>query len=110
MLKEEFRVTNGSFVALSNKCYHLEDDDCKVTKSALKGISNNDLTHEDFMEALYNDREVTAKQVRFQYNKSRDMMTMIEQRKKALNTVYTKMFVKDDLISVEPLSINGKYL
>ena len=111
MLKCEFRIRNGSFIALSNKCYHLYDEDKQVKKSALKGISKEtQISHSDFLEVLYKDRFLTQDQVRFQYNKKRGIMVMVSQRKKALNSVYTKMKVKNDLVSIEPLSLNGLFL
>ena len=111
LLKCEFRIRNGSFIALSNKCYHLYDEDMHVKKSASKGISRETkISHRDFLEVLYKDRFFSRDQVRFQYNKKRDIMVMFSQRKKALNAVYTKMKVKDDLVTVEPLSLNGSFL
>ena len=111
MLKQEFKITNGSFVALSNKCYHLYDEDARVVKTALKGISrDNDISHQDFLQVLYQNRLLRRDQVRFQYSKQRDMMTMVSQKKKALNSVYTKMCVGDDFVSVQPLSLNGSFL
>ena len=111
MLKCEFSIRRGSLVALSNKCYHLYDEEQKTFKSALKGISRqSEICHQDFLEVLYKDHLLTRDQVRFQYDKKRDMMTLVSQRKKALNSVYTKMRVMDDHVSVQPLSKNGSFL
>ena len=111
MLKKEFQVDNGSFIALSSKCYHLLDRTTLFEKKALKGIhSDSVITHQDFYNCLYHNETVTRNQVRFHYNKKLDMMTLINQNKKALNSIYTKMCVKNDFVSIEPLKLNGKFL
>ena len=111
MLKEEFRVLDGSFVGLSSKCYHVFDKNSGCSKMALKGIQKeSSITQKDFLDLLYKEEQVIRKQVRFQYSKRTDMMTVVSQEKKALNSIYTKMCVDDDRVSITPLNRNGKFL
>ena len=111
LLKEEFRVLNGSFVGLSSKCYHVFDKSNGCSKIAMKGIQKeSNITQKDFLDLLYKDEQVVRNQVRFQYSKQHDMMTVVSQEKKALSSIYTKLCVQDDRVSIKPLSRNGKFL
>ena len=42
------------------------------------------------------------------FNKNRNEMDIIQQNKLALNSCYLKLFVNDDLVSVSPLTKDGK--
>ena len=78
---------------------------------ALKGIHREtNISQNDFLQSLYKEEPVIRSQVRFQYSKKKDMMTVLAQEKKAINSIYTKMYVEDDRVSIKPLFRDGKYL
>ena len=68
------------------------------------------MTHEHFLDSLYNQTEVRRKQNRMAFNQKRNEMDIIEQNKLALNSCYVKLFVNDDLVTVTPLQKDGKLL
>ena len=95
----------------SSKCYSLFDEAGKHSKQATKGIRISDeLNHDLFLSALYSGDTHYSKQVRMNFSKKYGSMTVIEQRKKALNTTFTKMHVNSDLITITPHKLNGVYL
>ena len=68
------------------------------------------MTHDHFLDSLYNQTEVRRKQNRMCFNQKRNEMDIIEQNKLALNSCYLKLFVNDDLVTVTPLKKHGKLL
>ena len=111
LFKDEAIVTDGSFVALSSKCYSLKDNLSNQSKKATKGIHNTDeIHHELFLSSLYENKAIFAKQTRMNFNKPHGTMAIIEQRKRALNNIFTKLDVKDDWVTIEPLKKNMKFI
>ena len=95
----------------SSKCYSLFDETGKNSKKATKGIrSSDELNHDLFLSALYSDSKHYSKQMRMNFSKKYGSMTIIEQRKKALNTTFTKMYVNPDSITITPHKLNGVYI
>ena len=95
----------------SSKCYSLYDEVGQDSKKATKGIRNSDeLNHDLFLSALYSDSNYHSKQVRMNFSKKYGSMTIIEQRKKALNSAFTKLHVNPDLVTITPHKLNGVYL
>lgn len=68
------------------------------------------MTHDHFLDSLYNQTEIRRKQNRMSFNQKRNEMDIIEQNKLALNSCYVKLFVNDDLVTVTPLKKDGKLL
>ena len=66
------------------------------------------MTNEHFLDCLYKGTEIRRKQNRMAFNKKRNEMDIIQQNKLALNNCYLKLFVNDDLVSVSPLTKDGK--
>ena len=96
---------------LSPKCYSLLCRDTESIKRGLKGVhTRTEISHQVFEAALYEKKEHTVKQSRFQYDSKNAKINLIQQSKIALNTVLTKVKVLEDNIRLEPLSKNGKYL
>ena len=111
LFKNEAVVTDGSFVALSSKCYSLKDNFGDQSKQATKGIHQaTELHHELFLSSLYDNETVYADQTRMNFTKTHGTMAIINQRKRALNNIFTKLDVKDDLVSVEPLKKRSKFI
>ena len=111
LFKNEAVVTDGSFVALSSKCYSLKDNLSNQSKQATKGIQNSDdIHHELFLSSLYENTDVFSNQTRMNYSKKHGTMAIIQQRKRALNNIFTKLDVKDDWVTIEPLKKNGKFV
>ena len=74
-MKKEFEVDNGSAVFLSPKCYDIFDNDDENNKRALKGIqSDSTLTHQHYIDALYNNKQHPRTQCRFQFDKKISQM------------------------------------
>lgn len=65
---------------------------------------------QDFHDSLYMNVNPTTKQYRFNFDKKKSQMTLITQTKPALNSNLTKLRVADNLVSVEPLRKDGKYI
>ena len=111
LFKEEAMVKDGSFVALSSKCYSLKDNTGRQSKQATKGINQTaNLNHDLFLSSLYEKEIVYADQSRMNFSKKQGSMTIIKQRKRALNNIFTKLEVKDDLITVQPLKKKSKFI
>ena len=111
LFKNEAVVTEGSFVALSSKCYSLKDNDGNQSKQATKGIhQSTNLNHDLFLSSIYGNTTVHTDQTRMNFAKKHGTMAIINQRKRALNNIYTKMDVKDDLVTVEPLKKMSKFI
>ena len=68
------------------------------------------MTHDHFLDSLYNQTEIRRKQNRMSFNQKRNEMDIIQQNKLALNSCYVKLFVNDDLVTVTPLKKDGKLL
>ena len=68
------------------------------------------MTHDHFLDSLYNQTEIRRKQNRMSFNQKRNEMDIIQQNKLALNSCYVKLFVNDDLVTITPLKKDGKLL
>ena len=111
LFKDEAVVTDGSFVALSSKCYSLKDNILNQTKQATKGIRNSkEIRHEHFLSSLYENNEVFSNQTRMNFSKPHGTMAIIQQRKRALNNIFTKLDVTDDWVTIQPLKKNKKFI
>ena len=111
LFKYEALVTNGSFVALSSKCYSLKDNISNQSKQATKGIHQSEKTHHDlFLSSLYEDNDIYSNQLRMNFAKKYGTMAIVQQRKRALNNIFTKLRVDDDLISISPLKKNNQFI
>ncbi len=92
-----------------SKCYNIIDRDTLNIKRGLKGINRETLmTHEHFLESLYEHKEIRRIQNRMIFNQPRNEMDIIEQNKLALNSFYMKLYVNDDLVSISPLRKDGE--
>ena len=111
LFKDEAVVTNGSFVALSSKCYSLKDNLSNESKQATKGVRHCEgLRHELFLKSLYNNDDVYTDQCRMNFAKKHGTMAILNQRKRALNNMFTKLKVEDDMVTITPLKKNGRFI
>ena len=111
LFKDEALVKDGSFVALSSKCYSLKDNISNQSKQATKGIRQSDkIHHEMFLSSLYENEDIFASQTRMNFAKNHGTMAIIKQRKRALNNIFTKLDVQDDLVSIQPLKKNARFI
>ena len=111
LFKNEAVVTDGSFVALSSKCYSLKDNSGDQSKQATKGIhQTTKINHDLFLSSLYENDTVYADQTRMNFAKTHGTMAIIQQRKRALNNIFTKLDVQDDLVTIEPLKKRSKFI
>ena len=111
LFKNEAVVQNGSFVALSSKCYSLKDHDGGESKQATKGIHQSEnLNHNLFLSSLYENDTIYAEQTRMNFTKAHGTMAIIQQRKRALNNIFTKLQVQDDLVTIQPLKKQSKFI
>lgn len=90
----------------------MEDRASGQVKKALKGVhSQTDITHENFLDALYNNSNVEREQIRLQRHRTQYSMELKSNIKKSLNSVYFKQKVSDDFLSCSPhTDSNGEYL
>ena len=99
-------MESGSAIFLSPKCYLLDNgnpNDANGSKRALKGVHHETvLTRQDFLDSLYENRIIVKRQVRLRRHQKAFKMRLIEEHKKALNSVYYKFKVCDDLITCVP--------
>lgn len=80
-------------------------------KQAKKGVNNSTpIQHEAYMNALYEEQDLTVKLARFNYDKKSNQMKLILQMKNALNSNLTKRFVCEDRVSTRPLKKHNEYL
>ena len=111
LFKDEALVTDGSFVALSSKCYSLKDNSNNQSKQATKGINQTEkINHDVFISSLYENSTTYSNQTRMNFAKSYGTMAIVQQRKRALNNIFTKLNVKDDLVTIEPLKKKSKFI
>ena len=89
----------------------IHDNSEEQTKGAQKGIRKDSiLEYQSYLETLYSTEAFVLPQVRMQYNKKLGTMTILEQNKSGLNPIYTKLYVRDDLVTISPLKKNGVYV
>ena len=85
--------------------------DTETTKRAMKGIRRTtEIDHDSYKNALYSNSINYATDIRMNFLKKYGTMAILETRKKALNTCFTKLCVQEDLVSILPLSKNNIYL
>ena len=81
------------------------------SKRAMKGVRNTaEIDHDSYLNALYSNIPKFAKEIRLNFVKKYGTMALLETRKKALNTCFTKLQVQNDLVTVMPLKNNNKLL
>lgn len=97
-------------IALSPKCYIMEDGDTGEKKVGRKGVSHrHNLRLESFEQKLYNDEKAAFDQRTLQMKKG--VMCRCVIHKNGLNSVFSKFCVAPDRISCEPLKhANGQYV
>ena len=90
----------------------MEDKTSGKSKKALKGIhSETMIEYDNFLDALYKNTTVMRDQTRLRRNLKKFTVQLQSEKKKALNSVYFKLKVSDDLISCSPhIDENGQYL
>ena len=77
----------------------------------MKGIrSSADVDHDSFLSTLYSNSIQYANEMRMNFLKKYGTMGILECRKKALNPIFTKMQVQDDLVTIQPLRKNNQYV
>jgi len=111
-LKTEFESSDGMFVGLSSKCYVIGRNDDVNDKICSKGVHHSiKLNRDQFRETLYDVKheEYGSSQL-FTYSKQSTQMNTVIQRRKLLNSFYTKFCVQSDLVTVKPLQKNKDYI
>ena len=87
------------------------DIETGFTKRAMKGIKQDSpVYHQDFLDALYDNQNLTSDQRRMQRHKKSGLMGVVSIKKNALNNIYTKLNVESDRITCTPLKLNGNYI
>ena len=77
----------------------------------MKGIrSGAEIDHDAFLCTLYNNSVKYAKENRMNFLKKYGTMGILECRKRALNPIFTKMIVQDDLVTIRPLRKNNDFI
>ena len=108
LLKSEFSIDSGQFVALSPKCYIFENGE-KVKRSS-KGIPKAcQLDVQDFLDTLYEDREKSVQFGQITINKKLCSATTRICRRKALNNLYLKFHVEVDGVNCRPHKIGNNF-
>ena len=106
LFKSEFKMTSGSAIFLSPKCYLMDNgipNDPNGVKRALKGISEKTvLDKSDFIDALYLNKTVIKPQIRMKRDTKTCKIRIVEEQKKSLNSIYYKMKLSEDYLSCSP--------
>ena len=77
----------------------------------MKGIrSGAEIDHDAFLCTLYNNSVKYSNENRMNFLKKYGTMAILECRKRALNPIFTKMEVQDDLVTVKPLRKNNELI
>ena len=80
-----------------------DENDKNGCKRALKGVNHSTVvSKQDFIDALYENKVVMRHQVRFKRDQKAFKMKLVEEHRRALNSIYYKMKVSDDFISCLP--------
>lgn len=90
----------------------MEDKQSGQVKKALKGVhSQTDIEYDDFVNALYQNKNIQREQIRLQRHPKNYSMELKSNIKKTLNSVYYKMRVSEDFVNCYPhTNEEGKYL
>ena len=112
--KEEYTITDGSAIFLSSKCYSIKNylisDEKMSSKNATKGVYSDTIIHRDFLYSLYKNIPTNVKQSNLRLIKKQNRMSLVTTTKTALNNIFYKLCVDNNLVSVSPLKINGNYV
>ena len=93
----------------SPKCYYINQG--KTVKRSNKGTPKHiDLEYDDYEKALFNDEIKKATFNRISVEKKIGAVATRKITKRALNNIYTKLHVEEDLVTVRPHMKNDKYL
>ena len=77
----------------------------------MKGIhAGTEIDHDSFLNCLYSNSTQYATQNRMNFLKKYGTMGILEIRKRALNPIFTKLEVQDDLVTIKPLRKNNIYI
>ena len=77
----------------------------------MKGIrSGAEIDHAAFLNTLYSNSIQYSNETRMNFLKKYGTMGILECRKKALNPIFTKMQVQEDLVTIRPLKTDGQFL
>ena len=77
----------------------------------MKGIhSGAEIDHDSFLNSLYSNSVQYANQMRMNFLKKYGTMGILEIRKRALNPIFTKLEVQNDLVSIKPLKKNNEFV
>ena len=80
-------------------------------KRAMKGIrSGAEIDHDAFLCTLYTNSVKYSTQNRMNFIKKYGTLGILECRKRALNPIFTKMMVQEDLVTIKPLRKNGEFI
>ena len=72
--------------------------------------NSDEINHDSYISSLYSNSELYAREIHLQYLKKYGTVGLIEMKKRALNNIYTKLEVQEDLVTIKPLRKNGKYI
>ena len=99
-------MKSGSGIFLSPKCYLMDngdENDPDGTKRALKGVNHGtNVSRQDFLDALYNNTIAMRRQVRFKRDPKVFKMRLVEEQRRALNSIYYKFKVDDNMVTCTP--------
>ena len=108
-MKEEFSTRTGKYIGLSPKCYFINDG--KSIKRSHKGVPKSiDLDAQMYEHALFNFEAPTVSYNRITMDSRLGSTTTKTTKKRGLNVLYSKLHVKEDLVSIRPHCVDGKYL
>lgn len=82
-----------------------------ITQLMFSGISKKTpISHEAFLECLYENKVMRSVQPRIQFDKKTNTMKTVNQYKISLNSNITKRFVCEDRVTTLPLRKNNKFI
>ena len=68
------------------------------------------ISHETFIDALFNSTEVIRDQYRLQIRHKESQIDLVKNKKLALNDVYLKFAVSEDKVTCSPLKCGNQFI
>jgi hypothetical protein len=108
-MKIEAETRTGGYVGLSPKTYHI--DMTGRFKRSTKGVPKHvDLTYQNFLDALYYNKQINASFNCLRYNSTLKTVCLMNQTKRALNSAFVKLTVLDSQVDIRPLKKDNKFI
>ena len=108
-MKTEKKIEDGHYFGLSPKCYIMQSESEK--KLSTKGVPRSaPLDLNDFRRCLYDNDQGSVSYSHLVISKKNNLAVTRKTTKVALNSLYLKLHVDSNKITVRPHQKDGKWL